>query len=103
VTQHPRLITDDFVQMRLAALRGIGVAQLPDFVVNDDLAAGTLIDVLPQWKPHAGIVHAVFPSRRGLLPAVRGLLDFLAEEFAGGAKAPAQGEATMKKDQRKET
>ena len=32
--------------------------------------------------PRSGIVHAVFPSRRGLLPSVRGLIDFLAAEYA---------------------
>ncbi len=82
VSHQPRLITDDLVQMRLAALRGIGVAQLPGFVVKDDLAAERLVEIIPQWRPRTGIVHAVFPSRRGLLPAVRGLLDFLAKEFA---------------------
>jgi len=38
--------------------------------------------VLPGWAPRGGILHAVFPSRRCLLPAVRALLDFLAEEIA---------------------
>ena len=38
--------------------------------------------VLPQWQPRSGIVHAVIPSRRGLLPSVRALLDFLAQECA---------------------
>ncbi|KAB2659825.1 LysR family transcriptional regulator [Brucella tritici] len=47
-----------------------------------DLAAGTLVPVLPEWRPAAGIVHAAFPSRRGLLPSVRALLDFLVEEYA---------------------
>jgi DNA-binding transcriptional LysR family regulator len=78
----PRLITDDMVQMRLAALGGIGVVQLPTMTVEKDLAAGTLVDVLPDWHPRSGIVHAVFPSRRGLLPAVRGLIDHIAAEFA---------------------
>ena len=44
--------------------------------------AGRLVHVLPQWQPRSGIVHAVFPSRRGLLPSVRTLLDFLARECA---------------------
>jgi len=34
------------------------------------------------WAPPREIVHAVFPTRRGLLPAVRMLIDFLAERFA---------------------
>jgi DNA-binding transcriptional LysR family regulator len=82
VSHQPRLITDDLVQMRLAALRGIGVAQLPAFVVDDDLTAETLVDVIPQWRPRTGVIHAIFPSRRGLLPAVRGMLEVLAKEFA---------------------
>jgi len=81
-THHPRLITDDMIQMRLATLAGLGVVQLPTMMVDKDLAAGTLIDVLPDWRPRGGIVHAVFASRRGLLPAVRGLIDHLATEFS---------------------
>jgi DNA-binding transcriptional LysR family regulator len=34
--------------------------------------------VLRRWQAQ-GVVHAVFPSRRGLLPAVRAFIDFLAE------------------------
>lgn len=82
IGHHPRLITDDMVQMRIAALAGIGVVQLPTMMIEKDLAAGCLVDVLPDWRPRSGIVHAVFPSRRGLLPAVRGLIDHLAAEFA---------------------
>jgi len=37
--------------------------------------------VLPNWVPRDGVVQAVFPSRRGLLPAVRQLIDFLADNF----------------------
>jgi DNA-binding transcriptional LysR family regulator len=51
-------------------------------MIDKDLAAGTLVDILPEWRPRSGIVHAVFASRRGLLPAVRGLIDHLANEFA---------------------
>jgi len=75
------------VALRFAALRGIGVGQFPAMVVEADLDNGTLVDVLPQWRPRAGIVHAVFSSRRGLLPSVRALLDFLAAEFAALTEA----------------
>jgi DNA-binding transcriptional LysR family regulator len=43
-------------------------------------AGGNSLERWPQWQPRSGIVHAVFPSRRGLLPSVRTLLDFLARE-----------------------
>ena len=70
------------VALRHAALEGIGVVQMPTMVVSDDIRAGRLVEVLPDWTPRAGIIHAVFPSRRGLLPSVRALLDFLAADYA---------------------
>ncbi len=78
----PRLVTDDMAALRDAALAGVGVVQLPTMVVWNDLAGGRLVPVLPQWQPRSGIVQAIFPSRRGLLPSVRALLDFLGRECA---------------------
>ena len=89
----PRLISDDRLALRLAALQGVGVLQLPTMLVRQDLAQGRLVDLLPDWRPRAGIVHAVFPSRRGLLPAVRELIDFLAAEFTRPALAERADEA----------
>jgi hypothetical protein len=77
------------VALRLAALHGVGVAQMPTTVVGRDLREGTLIDVLPDWAPKTGIIHAVFPSRRELLPSVRALLDFLTAEYATLSRAEA--------------
>jgi len=82
VRHTPRLVTDDMAVLRDAALAGAGAARLPTLVVWSDLQAGRLETVLPDWKPSNEIVHAVFPSRRGLLPSVRALLDFLADECA---------------------
>ncbi len=82
IRHEPRFITEDMVALRLAALRGAGVCQFPDFVVDEDLRTGRLIDLLPDWAPKAGIIHAAFPSRRGLLPSMRALLDFLAKVYA---------------------
>ena len=81
VRHKPRLVTDDLVALRQAALNGVGVVHLPSVVARPDLANGSLLQLIPQWTPQAGVVHAVFPSRRGLLPSVRTLLDFLAAEF----------------------
>ena len=81
IRHHPRLVTDDLIALRTAVLAGIGIVHLPQVVVRDDLAAGTLVQLVPGWAPKCGIVHAIFPSRRGLLPSVRSLIDFLGEEF----------------------
>ena len=82
ILTQPRMVTDDRVALWRAARHGVGVALLPTALVADDLAQGRLVQLLPDWQAPAAVVHAVFPSRRGLLPAVRALLDFLAQEFA---------------------
>lgn len=82
VPHSPRLVTDDMSVLREAAIAGAGVVQLPTIFVWDDIRAGRLVHVLPDWRPPSGVVHAVFPSRRGLLPSVRALVDFLAHECA---------------------
>ncbi|MBV1833441.1 LysR substrate-binding domain-containing protein [Novacetimonas pomaceti] len=90
VFHEPRLITDNFAVLREAALAGVGIAQLPTMMVWHDIEAGRLVQVLPGWKPQAGVVHAVFPSRRGLVPAVRALLDFMAEDCATQRRLASQ-------------
>lgn len=89
IRHEPRLVTEDMVALRFAALRGVGVVQMPTMVVGPDLREGTLVDVIPKWAPRTGIIHAVFPSRRGLLPSVRALLDFLAAEYAALSRVEA--------------
>ena len=79
LTHSPRLCTDDLFTLRRAALQGVGVVLVPRLLVANDLEGGALIRLLPSLKAHVGIVHAVFPSRRGMVPAVRALLDLLSE------------------------
>ncbi len=88
VRHAPRLVTDDLHMLHEGAVHGLGVALLPTVAVARDLDAGKLVDLLPDWRPKKWIVHAVFPSRRGLLPSVRMLLDFL---VAGCAEQQAHG------------
>lgn len=78
VLHQPRLQTEDMMALRCAALRGLGLVQLPALLVQQEMQAERLIEALPGWRPRSGIVHAVFPSRRGLRPAVRALVDYLA-------------------------
>jgi DNA-binding transcriptional LysR family regulator len=78
----PSLATDDLYTLRRAAIRGVGVACLPTLLIAEDLSSGVLVRVLPPLSFRAGVLHAVFPSRRGMVPAVRALLDCLSEGFA---------------------
>lgn len=82
VVHEPRLITDDMVALRKAAVAGAGIVQLPTIFVLDELRDGRLVRPLPNWQPRRHLIHAVFPSRRGLLPAIRALLDHLALRFS---------------------
>ncbi|MCE0912975.1 LysR substrate-binding domain-containing protein [Pseudomonas sp. NMI760_13] len=81
VRHRPRVVSDDLAVLREAALAGVGVVLLPEEAVRDDLAGGRLAHVLDDWAPREGEVVALFPSRRGLMPAVRKLIDYLADAF----------------------
>ena len=78
----PRFITTDMLALREAAMAGVGVVQLPILMVRDQLVSGELVRVLEEWEPRREVIHAVYPSRRGLLPSVRALVDFLTDEYA---------------------
>ena len=80
-THQPRLATDDLASLRIAAIGGLGVAVLPRELVGADIRAGTLRHLLPDLSTTPGLVHAIFPTRRGMVPAVRHLLDALVAGF----------------------
>ena len=85
----PRLCTDDLFTLRRAALEGTGAVLVPLLLVADDMERGALVRLLPSLTAQAGIIHAVFPSRRGMVPAVRALLDFLAETIKSARRRPS--------------
>jgi DNA-binding transcriptional LysR family regulator len=87
----PRLMCGDFPLTIAAAKRGLGVALLPESVCCEPLRAGELEVILPEWSPPQGIVHCVYPSRRGVLPAVRVLIDWLAEKMPDAVKSTVVG------------
>ena len=77
----PRLVCHDFPLLRTATLAGLGIALLPESVVRADIESGRLEQVLPAWTLPLGVVHVVFPTRRGLLPSLRAFIDFLAQRM----------------------
>jgi len=74
----PKMSAGDFAILLDAAVAGVGLALLPEIDCLHALRAGRLVRVLPGWSVPDGIVHLVFPSRRGMLPSVRVVIDFLA-------------------------
>lgn len=77
----PRVSGFDFPMLRSLAEQGVGITLLPETLCADAVRTGELEVVLPDWRLPQGICHAVFASRRGLLPAVRVFIDFLAERL----------------------
>lgn len=82
--QHQPVYTaDDLFTLKFAVLQGTGMCVLPDYLCSEELRRGELVPVLPGWAPRVGMVLAVFASRRGMVPAVRRLIDFLAANVVG--------------------
>ncbi len=73
----PRLVTEDIIVVKQAALAGCGIAELPPICCRDELADGSLVELLPTWSLPEVNLYAVFPSRKGLTPAVRCFIDYL--------------------------
>lgn len=78
------LITNDPSTLQMTALAGQGIASLPTFAVSADLAAGRLHAVLPAWSTRRFDIHAIFPSRKSLTPAVRAFIDLVGQRLAQG-------------------
>lgn len=76
-----RLSIDDFVVRKAAALAGLGFTALPLLHCETELANGELVHLLPDWSMPSGFLQAVYPHRRGVLPAVRAWIDHLVTSF----------------------
>lgn len=79
----PRVSGFDIPMLLSLAKQGVGITMLPETFCGDDVRSGALEVVLPEWGLPMGIAHVVFASRRGMLPAVRVLIDYLAERMPG--------------------
>jgi len=69
-----------------ALLAGLGVADLPEFIVGDAIAAGDVEVILKGWKQAEGAVHLVTPPGGPRPARVEVLADFLTKKFAKGKK-----------------
>ncbi|RUP07525.1 LysR family transcriptional regulator [Hyphomicrobium sp.] len=72
--------------LREAAVKGIGIAILPTFIVGNDIAAGRLKLVLPNNRPPDLTIHALYAPNRYLAAKTRVFIDFLVDCF--GKKPP---------------
>src|SRR5260221_13945308 len=71
------LAREDLRARLQAALRGIGIALLPEQVVAAPLNEGFVDRVLPEWSGAKNILHLIYATPRGMPPSVRSLIDHL--------------------------
>jgi DNA-binding transcriptional LysR family regulator len=69
-----------------ALLAGLGIADLPDFIVGDAVASGEVEVILKDWKQTEGAVHLVTPPGGPRPARVEVLAEFLAKHLAKGKK-----------------
>lgn len=78
----PQSIVCNNLEARVGfALQGLGIAYLPGFGVDAYLAAGSLVQVLPDYTENGGTFRIMWPSGKSLPPKLRVLIDFLSERL----------------------
>lgn len=77
IATRPRMLCSDLGIQLQAAISGVGVALLPRRIVSTGLKYGALAHVLPDWSAPEESINLVYASRRGMLPSVRALTDYL--------------------------
>jgi DNA-binding transcriptional LysR family regulator len=74
----PVTLSNSSSAVRDAALAGVGLTALPHWMVADELAAGSLVRVLPDWATPDSGIYAVYPSNRMIAPKVRRVVEAIA-------------------------
>ena len=82
----PRLLVDDFAMLKQAIVDGLGIAVLPDYMSRQEVAAGTLVNILPDWSMSDLDVYALYPKHRAKIPKVKAFLDFVSELYGEALK-----------------
>ena len=77
----PRLLSDDMIGLKRAAIAGLGIVALPGYICRDELRSGALRRVLPSWLAGDSTLTALMPYRQGLLPSVRAFVEHLAADL----------------------
>lgn len=78
----PRLTVNDLEIMREVVRLGIGIAWMPEFICVDDIRAGRLKRVLPEWRSAETPLHAIYPTARHLSPKVVAFIDLVREKIS---------------------
>lgn len=75
----PRLESNEWTILKQAALADLGITLLPEEYCRQELSEGKLIHIFPDWYLSTASFYLIYPSRRGLVPAVRHFIDFVGD------------------------
>lgn len=76
VRMRSRMRVDSSTSLRALLLNGAGISVLPDYSIQDDIANGRLVRLLPHWSLPSGGLYAVLPPGRHTLVAARAFIEF---------------------------
>jgi DNA-binding transcriptional LysR family regulator len=76
-----RLASNNFGTVVDVTRRGSGIALISEFIIRGEIKAGTLVEVLPQWRTRPSDVHAVYPARQNLPPRLALFLEHLTKSL----------------------
>lgn len=78
---NPKVMASNLSMLLQLTVQGAGIALLPESICAEQVRNGQLKVILPAWDIPEGTFHAIYPSRRGLLPAIRTFIDYLVAEL----------------------
>lgn len=82
VSCQPRLLVDDFSILKQSIVDGVGIAVLPDYMCRQEVAAGHLVNILPDWGMAKVDVYALYPKHRAKIPKVKAFIDFVSKLYS---------------------
>ncbi|NRP19934.1 HTH-type transcriptional regulator DmlR [Ensifer adhaerens] len=80
----PRFLADESHVLLSAAVSGLGITALPRKICRTEMEAGSLVRVLPDWEAGSVTTTLLMPHRRGQLPSVRAVVDFIVARLPAG-------------------
>ncbi|XXN66344.1 LysR substrate-binding domain-containing protein (plasmid) [Enterobacter ludwigii] len=76
------MVSNNGEMLRDAAIAGLGLIMLPEFIVAPALASGELITVLEEWQPATLNLNALYPQHRQRSEIHRVFMAFLQQKLA---------------------
>ncbi|MEW6997231.1 LysR family transcriptional regulator [Colwelliaceae bacterium BS250] len=81
INRKPRLLVDDFSILKQSLIDGLGIAILPEYMCREEVLAGTLTKIMPNWGMIDLNIYALYPRNRAKIPKVKAFVNFVIELY----------------------